>query len=68
MIEMDNFDTYRFMGGGLQIFMVEVDNTLGNGIDLISIIISDHYSLLDRLSDASDFCENFLFLNTSVKD
>ena len=48
--------------------MVEVDNTLGNGIDLISIIINDHYSLLDRLSDASDFCENFLFLNTSFKD
>ena len=48
--------------------MVEVDNTLGNGIYLMSIIINDHYSLLDRLSDASDFCENFLFLNMSVKD
>ena len=60
MIEMDNFDTYRFMGGGLQIFMVEVDNTLGNGIDLISIIISDRINLLNRLSDASDFREKFL--------
>ena len=40
--------------------MVEVDNTLGNGIDLISIIISDRINLLNRLSDASDFREKFL--------
>ena len=59
MTQTDNFDTDRFMGG-VQFFMVEVDNILGNGIDLISIIISDRINLLNRLSDASDFREKFL--------
>jgi hypothetical protein len=40
--------------------MVEIDNILENGIDLISIIINDHYSLLNQLSDASYFHGNFL--------
>ena len=61
MTQTDNFDTDRFMReGGVQFFMVEVDNILGNGIDLISIIISDRINLLNRLSDASDFREKFL--------